>query len=587
VTASAPIEDVDDEQQRARPSGLVTVPVVRITAAVLGVAGLLALLTWTLLTDASHLIADFAMDTWMLSHQAEALRHGAFPSLSLTSPFAAFYPIFAFYGGTLFAFGGVITVLVGSANAAQTIMYVLALGAAYGGWLWLARMAGLRSWQAHAPAILYLTAPYVVTNINVRQDLAEVVATSMIPLMVAATLSILRADRLHAGPAAALAASAIFFGGSHNLTLLWGTTFLAIGSVIVAATVPQARNLVTKRGTLRILAIAIPAMAVNAWYLLPDLAYHADTVIANRIGDWQAMLRQSHPELAAQHLLGLRDRTGLPVTGLSATLPVLAIAWIGVAALVSTSWRGVWVRVLVVLTFMTAGALALVVNPRWILSLPDPWTMIQYSFRLETFVLFGISGAVIAVLRLLDRDADRWLITLLLPILVLSVINAAAQRHAAPRSSIRPPSELDRFTAFNFGDYADATLQQLPAQRGKQPLNITRADLKQGVMSRNIRAAPGELVYTSVLTPPRLVHVEGAQIVGRWAAPWFSDWQKRWGLVLKVNQDATPGKAHVVIREARSLPIVGGRIISILGLLGLLANAAVIARAGWHRRRAR
>ena len=566
---------------------LVTAPFVRTAAAVLGVAALLVLLTWTMLTDASHLVADFAVDAWMMSHQAEALRHGAFPSLSLTSPFAAFYPVFAFYGGTLFAFGAVITVLVGSANAAQTIMYLLALGAAYGGWLWLARMAGLRSWQAHAPAILYLTAPYVVTNINVRQDLAEVVATSMIPPMVAATLSILRADHLHAGPAAALAASTIFFAGSHNLTLLWATTFLTIGVVLVAVAVPQARDLVTGRGTLRVLAIVLPAIAVNAWYLIPDLAYHADTVIAHRIGDWQAMLRTSHPELAAQHLLGLRDRTGLPKTSLSATLPILAIAWVGVTALVGTSWRGAWARMLIILALLTVGALTLMVNPGWILSLPDPWTMIQYSFRLETFVLFGICGAVIAMLRLLEQDADRWLIGLLLPILLLSVINAAAQRHAIPRSTIRPPPTLDRFTAFNFGDYADATLEQIPAQRGKQPLRITQADLKRGTMSRTIRAAPGELIYTSLLTPPRLIDVKGAQVIGRWSAPWYLGWQKRWGLVLKIDQNATPGKAHLVIREANSLPIIGGRIVSILGLLGLLANAALIARTGRRRRRAR
>jgi hypothetical protein len=568
-------------------SGPSTGSIVRTSAAVLGVAALLVLLTWTMLTDASHLVADFAVDAWMMSHQAEALRHGAFPSLSLTSPWAAFYPVFAFYGGTLFAVGGAITVLVGSANAAQAIIYLLALAAAYGGWLWLARMAGLRSWQAHAPAILYLTAPYLVTNINVRQDLAEVVATSTIPPMVAATLSILRADRLRAGPAVALAASTIFFGGSHNLTLLWATTFLAIGIALVVVAVPPAGGLLTRRGAVRVLAILIPAMAVNAWYLLPDLAYHADTVIASRIDDWQAMLRAPHPELAAQHLLGLRDRTGLPVSELSLALPVLAIAWVGVAALVSASWQGVWARMLVILTLLATGALVLMVNPRWILSLPDPWTMIQFSFRLEVFVLFGICGAVIAVLRLLDQDADRWLVGLLLPILALSVLNAAVQRHAIPRSNLRPPPTLDRFVAFNFGDYADATLKQFPSKRGKKPLSITRANLRRGVMAGTIRAVPGELVYTDLLTPARLIHVDGAHVIGRWSAPWLPGWQKRWGLVLKINQDATPGKAHIVIRQAHSAPIIGGRIISILGLLGLLANATVIARRGWHRRRAR
>jgi hypothetical protein len=582
-----PAEDADAAQRSAQTSELITAPIVGTGAAVLGVAALLVLLTWSLLTDASHLVADFAADTWMISHQAEALRHGTLPSLSLTTASAAFYPVYAFYGGTLFAFGGMIALLVGSAVAAQTILYLLALAAAYGGWLWLARMAGLRSWLAHAPAIVYLTAPYVLTNINVRQDLAEVVATSMIPLMVAAILSLLRADRLRAGPAAALAASTIFFGGSHNLTLLWGTTILAISSVIVAVAVPQARNLVTKRGTLRVLAIVIPAMAVNAWYLLPGLAYHADTVIANNIDEWRAVLRSPRAELAAQHLLGLRHPGGLPRSELSTTLPVLAIAWVALAALVSASWRGVWARMLTVLMLLTVAVLAVMVNPHWILSLPDPWIMIQFSFRLETFVLFGISGVVLIVLRILDHDAHRWLITLLLPILMLSVISAAVLRPHIPRSSYRPTTNIDKFAAAGIGDYADGTLRQFPTDQRKPVLRIERADLKQGRLVGNLPAQPGELIYTNVLTPSRMLHVEGAQVVGRWSQPWWSGWQDHWALVLKIDEGATPGKAHVVIREARSLPIVGGRIISILGLLGLLANATVMARAGWHRRRAR
>ena len=425
---------------------------------------------------------------------------GTFPSLTLTSPVAALYPVFAFYGGTLLAFGGMITLVVGSAMAAEAIVYLLALAAAYGGWLWLARMAGLRSWPAHVPAILYLTAPYVVANVNVRQDLAEIVATSMVPPMVAASLSILRADRLNAGPAAALAASAIFFSGSHNLTLLWGTTILTVAVLVVAVGVPQARSLVTRRGVLRILAIVVPAMAVNAWYLLPDLAYHADTVIVNRIDEWKALLRESHPELAAQHLLGLIHPTGLPKTHVSLTLPVLAIAWVFVAAVVShRSWRAAWARLLAVLMLLTVGVLAVMVNPCWILALPEPWTMIQFSFRLETFVLFGICGAVIAALRLLNQDAHGWLIGLLVPILALSVIAAAVQRHAVPRSMYSPPTALDKFTTFNIGDYADGTLRKIRGADPRKPgLLITRASLKQGGVDGNIRATPGDLIYTNL-----------------------------------------------------------------------------------------
>ena len=145
ATASAPAEDVDAPQQRVQTSEFFTAPIVRAGLAGLGVPALLVLITWTLLTDASHLSPDFPADAWFMAHQADALRHGTFPSLTLTSPYAAFYPVFAFYGGTLFAFGGMIALLVGSAMAAEIIVYLLVLAAAYGGG------SGSPGWQVYAP----------------------------------------------------------------------------------------------------------------------------------------------------------------------------------------------------------------------------------------------------------------------------------------------------------------------------------------------------------------------------------------------------------------------------------------------------
>jgi hypothetical protein len=53
--------------------------------------------------------------------------------------------------------------------------------------------------------------------------------------MTAAGLSVLRADRLRTWPALTLVGSGVVFCGSHNMTLLWGSTFLAlVGLAIVA-----------------------------------------------------------------------------------------------------------------------------------------------------------------------------------------------------------------------------------------------------------------------------------------------------------------------------------------------------------------
>jgi hypothetical protein len=553
----------------------------------LAVSALLVMLMWTAITDTSHLTNDFPMDSWLMQHQADALRHGTFPSLTLTSPWAAFYPVFAFYGGTLFAFGGALAALTGSSDAAEIAVYLLALAAAYGGWLWLARMAGVRSWPAHAPAIVYVTAPYVITNINVRQDLAELVAGAVIPLLLASALSVLRAERLHAGPAVALAASTIVFGGAHNLTLLWGTTVLAIAAVVVVSGVPEARRLVNRRGVLRLLAVVVPAMAVNGWYLLPDLAYHSDTVIAQRIDEWKALLRGQHPELATKNLFALGHPTAFPGSGMVITLPVIAIAWVVVAAAATRAqWQTVWGRVLALLSVLTVVVLMAMTHPRWILALPDPWQLIQFSYRLETFALFGICAAMIAAAVLAQHSPHRWLTALLLPLLIFSIISAAVQRHDAPRGKVRLVTGIDRFGAFSIGDFADATVRQHFPRSTPSVLRVTRAGIYRGRVEGDVITDPEGLIYTYLLTPAKLLDVQGARILGSWPAPPLNKgWQTRWALVLQSDGDVKPGeKAHIAIREAHTAPIVGGRIISILGLIGLAANAGVIARRRLVRR---
>ena len=517
-------------------------PLVWTAATILAVAALLLLLSWTLLTDPSRLEADFRADTWLIEHQAHALRQDHAPSLFLTSALQAFHPIFAFYGGTLFVLGGAIALVVGSAVAAQVILYMLALAAAYGGWLWLARMAGLRSWRAHAPAVLYVTAPYVLSNVYVRQDLPELVATAMIPPLLASAISILRADRLNPGPAAALAMSTIILGGSHNLTLLWGTTVLGIAALALAAGVPQARRLVTTRGVLRILAVAVPAMLVNAWYLVPDLAYHSHTAIAHRIDEWKALLERPGPVVDAKHLFTLGRPTPVVDSKLTAALPLLAMAWVvAVAAMSARAQRhGAWWRTIAILSLGSAAVLVIMRNPGILSVLPDPWLMLQYSYRLETFVLLAVCGAVIAALAILGHSRHQWLAWLLLPIVAFSVVGAAAQVRAAPRSADEVVVDLDGFATFGLGDYAGMSARPLVPDQNAKAIDFPRGLVKQGRLDTKLPVQPGDVLYTNLMTPPQMISVRGASIIGRWAAaPLAPGWQRRWQLALQIDKDAT------------------------------------------------
>jgi hypothetical protein len=552
----------------------------------LAVSGLLVMLIWPLITEGARQKGDYPTDTWLIMHQAAALRQGVFPSYFLHTNGGIFYPAFAFYGGTLFALGAVISLVVGSAWTAQAIVYLLALGAAYGGWVWLARLAGLRSWQVHAPAIVYVTAPYVITNVNVRQDLTESVATSVIPLLMASALSVLRADRLRAGPVAALAMSTLVVGGSHNLTLLWGVTVLVPVVLVLAVAVPETRRIVTRRGLLRVLGVAVPAMAVNAWYLLPDLAYYSHTLIVGRIDEWKAAVRVPGPAIEAKYLYSVNRTSAFPGSDFSLALPVLAIAWVLLAALlvVRGQWRTVWARTLATVSLLSIAVLVVMTHPRPITALPDPWQMIQYSYRLESFMLFGICGGMIAALVLVNRSPFRWASVLLIPIMVFSVVSAAKQVRDVPRYTSDVVWTIDNLYPFSTGDFADASEKVLT--NPGPPKVYTRKDVHRDHFAATVKARPGEVIFIDLMTSPQMIDVDGARVVGRWAAAaWGAAKQPRWYLALRIDDDATPGKARITVHEARSLPIVGGRVISTLGLLGLAANAMVIALAALRRRR--
>ena len=92
---------------------------------------------------------------------------------------------------------------------------------AYGGTWWLARQAGVDARRAHLPALVVVTSAYAVSNIYARGAWPEFMATSSIPLAVAAGVALLRARDVRATSWAALLGSLVILAGSHNLTLLW------------------------------------------------------------------------------------------------------------------------------------------------------------------------------------------------------------------------------------------------------------------------------------------------------------------------------------------------------------------------------
>jgi hypothetical protein len=58
---------------------------------------------------------------------------------------------------------------------------------------------------------------------------------------------------------------------------------IALAGLLVLAFVPEFRRRLAPRSWLRVAAILVPAALVNAWSLLPAIAYSAHTMIATEI----------------------------------------------------------------------------------------------------------------------------------------------------------------------------------------------------------------------------------------------------------------------------------------------------------------
>jgi hypothetical protein len=555
-------------------------------------------LTWPMVFTGDSLNGDWTHHLWLMWNQSLAIRANHVPSFFLNYPHAVFYPIYAFYGGTAYAATGAASLLLGNAPVETYILtYLLAFAAAYGGWYWMSRMAGLGRRWSHAPGLIFITSSYYLTLIYARGDWLEFLGVSMVPLMVASGLSVLRADRLRLWPALALVGSIVFFG-NHNLTLIWGATWMALIGILVILCIPEVRRWLTWRSLARVAGLAIPAMLVNAWFLLPAVIYQTHTGIGSRYLHWRLELKGYMFIVAASHLFALSRASAIPwQKTFVVSLPVLTIGW-ALIGLIICARRGrqvVWQRMLYICAGLTLLMAITMTHAALILALPRPYAMLQYSYRLESYVLLGISATVLVLLVLGGGGGERriplWTWALL-PILAVSAISAVLQvsdySRGGDRASVlkvatkASPREVGTF------DYGDAGLTEYLVRSGQpQEVNFPIAAVHGDRVSKTVHLPPGQLVYTNLGGGPELVHVTGARIVGITPA---RDDVIEIGHGVRESRRTSSGRRGaqwtevISVSTASGTPMVVGRLLSLVAIV-LLAGQFVAL--GIRRRHAR
>jgi hypothetical protein len=557
---------------------------------------LLGALTWPLLLTPSGFNGDWEHHLWLLWHQSISLQSRHFPSLYLNSSYSVFYPTYGFYGGTLFALGGMISLLLGGAPVqAYVFVYVLDFACAFAGWYWLGRMAGLGRWLAMVPGLVFITSAYYIVVIYVQGDWPEFTGISMIPLLVAALLSVLRADRLRAGSAFALALSGVLFLGAHDLTILMGVTTLTIVAAVVVACIPDVRQQLTRKGVVRVASLLVPAALVNAWYLLPALVYSSRTRLGSEYHEARAEMRAAVSLVSDAHLFAL------PEPGLPGVLPVLAIAWVlmGLFVLPWGARSRLWRRLLSICIGIAVLILVAMTHVGLLLALPRPYTLIQYSYRLEAYIVLALCGAILAALVLACSPragggrpwrARAWT-WLALPVCVGSLAGAVRQVGVLEYPGPNRYEPLQSFGVVYSGDnrdYQDVS-EPVIAGHGLEEIDIPPTTVSDDRATFTIRARPGTLVATNIGAGSYLVHLGGAKAVG-------TD-SETGNMVIRTDASGagaasgSPPVDKVTVSTGESAPVVLGRLLTLVGLACLAVELPALSvrdllaarRARWVR----
>lgn len=567
-----------DEPAQARRSRLWTaVPGVAVAALVIGICA------WPLLGAKTSYLPDWFVHLWYVWHQEGSLRAHGLPSLFAHYPLGVFNPHFAFYGGTLYAITGALALVIGH-HAAFVATWLLAFAMVYGGLFWLARQAGLGPWMSHVPGIVLVTSPWYLTSVHFLAAWGQAIAFGALALGLAAACSILRADRLRPLPTLALAIGVLLYTGSHSLTLLWATTMLVIAGAAALILIAPLRSLITRRGLLRIALVAVPAVMVNGWFLLPAIAYQSHTLIASDVADAHTRLLDTMAWTTAEHVLSLgRESVHPDFARFAVQLPLLATGWVvATLILLRPSRNSPWLRASLLLLGVMVATWVMMTHSSLVLGLPHPYDMLQNPFRLEAYISFAVCGALIATLVLLHRARPRHrpLTWAIVAILTVSVVQANGQiRQPLPQP---PPGAQPLRTAFPYSpavvpitgstDYVDARLPEYTPDRTFTVVKFSAEQAeREDRAEATVDANPGEYVLANLKAPSPLVHISGARPIARLASG---------NTILEISADAKPGAARIIVTTAHPWPVVLGRILTLLGLLGLAGLGLALVTRG-------
>jgi hypothetical protein len=570
-----------------RPGG--REPFVRRTAIWIPVV-VIALLALPMALTSRSFGSDWTLHLWLVRQQQWNIEAMGHPGLFVSAkPLGAFYPMFAFVGSGIYSFGAYVAIVLGDRPIlAYKLLYVSGLCLGYGGFTWLSVQRGLRGWRSQMAGLVFVTDAYFVTDLAGRGDLGEFMALAAIPFLLAATYAVVTSPTVRLRNLLAVVVAVFVFTGSHNITLLWGSLFIAMLGLLVLATYrPRFRPRAARKRACALLGCAAIGVGLNAWYLFPDVAYSLHTSVAKvshgRLPTVDDRFRIALDPFRPAYSGVYRD--------VRMSLPWLFAVWALLLGVVL--WRGrnrASKKLFVGLAVITGAHVVLVfaqVSWRW---LPHLLWNVQFSWRLGAYVLLGTALLVMLALEAhgTARRAVRSRAAIALAVILVFNVGAATWQVWRVRSSyvhsarnvptsgsfvdtvvaareVTPPSWRD------FGSFRDVSSPQVSHEAGRVmivPLAAVHGSKFVGVLDVPDGPAP---FNTNISAGPRFVRMTGIRAVGRTTR----------GFIVAERDRRAPlaGPIAVTIGPAHTTVLRAGAITS------LVSAAALVALLGWPLRR--
>jgi hypothetical protein len=540
---------------------------------------------------------DSSNHAWLIWNQGLAIAHTGHPTLFLSAggpgntQVGILEPYYGFYGGTLYAFAGTISALLGDRpQAAYIICSGIFVAMAYRGVWLIARAAGVSRLVANLPAFIFATSAYYVTDVFARAAWPELAALSALPFVLGYGLRLLR-ERWTAGGVAGFAFGTVLLTGSHNISLVWSTTIVlivgALAYVLVGSHRPSPKRLAM------VGALFALSTAVNAWFLLLDLLHSADTFISTSIFYWEFTKGFDKLTNVFTPLRSTPKASG--TIGLTIEAPVLALALAIGLLILSRRSTPPDRRFLRRLWWLIVGAIAvlcglLVMHESAWNWLGHPYTYIQFPYRLVGWITLGVVLLLVLGLGLVRNPAPRtrrWLVGLGGLLVVVTLIQAAVQLY--PHNDdvfynynrnvayVSGPQTLP-WSWYDDESYHDGSLPEVVVPSGRElTVPIPRAGGTH--VHAMVTLPPGtDPVETDFAGGPYVEHVsgDGFKVIGR------SDS----GMI--VIQPTTPGIHQPTLinvdADGGAAQTIGGAI-SVIALLILIEFVGFLGLRSWRARR--